>query len=546
MSLVNTIAHRYLALGWSVIPVQFKSKIPAIGAWREYQKRLPTKEEIDQWFPEGKQLNIALITGTVSKVSMLDADGPAGLKSLADLKLSSTVQSVSGRGRHLLYNDPTGKVKNFVKRYPGLDARGEGGYFVVYPSIHESGKQYKWLGNYTLALPEFPSFLLSKVIDDTVKAKFNADELLRNVAPGNRHDTLLRLIGKFIQQKWEDDQIMTMLSPLLEKFNSQGVKTDAFISAREIIYSLREREARNETRTTSNQSQSVDRSSRAVFTPNGNLANHRARLLSKGNQSGPDISTGLPILDRYTWGLLRGEIFTVAARTGVGKTSFAVGLVKHLLNNDKRVLLFSTEMSSELIVNRLLSSYTGLTGNSFRSGNFSDDDKRRLDVGYEWLERVGHAIKICDLSAPNIQIVKQLAQEHKPDVVVFDHIQHIGGGNDVRNTISEFTRGLKDVARDYDCSVLVLSQLRRMFKDPKTGQLPAPQLSDLKESGTIEEESGQVLLLSEMSTEPGTNVCTLMGELAKNRFGECTKIGIEFDRATATFKESTNAEMSEM
>jgi replicative DNA helicase len=77
-----------------------------------------------------------------------------------------------------------------------------------------------------------------------------------------------------------------------------------------------------------------------------------------------------------------------------------------------------------------------------------------------------------------------------------------------------------------------------MFKDPKTGQLPPPQLSDLKESGTIEEESGQVLLLSEMSTEPGTNVCTLMGELAKNRFGECTKLGIEFDRATATFKEA--------
>lgn len=546
MSLVNTIAHRYLELGWSVIPVQFRSKVPSIKAWKEYQTRLPTKQEIDEWFPEGKQSNIALLTGTISKVSVLDADGPAGLKSLADLKLGSTVQSASGRGRHLLYSDPTGKVKNFVKRYPGLDARGEGGYVVVYPSIHESGKQYKWLGNYSLALPEFPSFLLSKVIDDKIKSTFNAEELLRNVAPGNRHDTLLRLIGKFIQQKWEDDQIMTMLSPLLEKFNSQGVDKDAFIVAREIICSLREKEARNETRTTSNQSQSVDRQSRAVFSPNGNLADHRSRLLSKSNQHGPEISTGLPILDRYTWGLLRGEIFTVAARTGVGKTSFAVGLVKNLLNANKRVLLFSTEMSSELIVNRLLSSYTGLAGSNFRSGNFSDEDKKRLDSGYEWLERVGHAIKICDLSSPKIEVVKQLTQEHKPDVVVFDHIQHIGGGNDVRNTISEFTRGLKDVARDFDCSILVLSQLRRMFKDPKTGQLPPPQLSDLKESGTIEEESGQVLLLSEMSTEPGTNVCTLMGELAKNRFGECTKLGIEFDRSNATFRESTNAEMSEM
>jgi KaiC/GvpD/RAD55 family RecA-like ATPase len=348
-------------------------------------------------------------------------------------------------------------------------------------------------------------------------------------------------------------RLWNQLSQRSSKYSESACSTkwgsfpeESGISIGSIIHWARE-DSGQTIRLESSQPGSINRSEPTVtvFSPNGNLVGHKARLLAKSNFNGPDISIGLPLLDKHTWGLLRGEIFTVGARTGIGKTSFAVGVTKSLLSQRRRVLFFSTEMSSELIINRLLSSYTGLIGDSFKTGNFTEGDHRRLDDGYTWLESIGESLNICDLSSPSIATVKSLTEKYKPDVVVFDHVQHIGGGENVRSTISEFVRGLKDIARDFNCSVLVLSQLRRMFKDPKTGLIPAPQLSDLKECGTIEEESGQVLLLSEMSTEPGTSLCVLMGELAKNRFGECTRVGIEFDRATANFKEIVNSDASQ-
>jgi replicative DNA helicase len=105
-------------------------------------------------------------------------------------------------------------------------------------------------------------------------------------------------------------------------------------------------------------------------------------------------------------------------------------------------------------------------------------------------------------------------------------------------------RGLKDIARSLNCAVLALSQIRRLYRDPKTGKEIRPTLSDLKESGTIEEESGAVLLLSILSDEPENPVRCLYSELAKNRYGPLAIIGIEFNKLTATFK-NMEGEMSQ-
>ena len=568
MNLTNLMAHRYLKLGWSVIPVIYKSKVPAIGSWREYQKRLPTEQELDKWFTDDKKNNIALITGSVSGVSILDADGPAGRKSLADLKLSSSVQATSGRGKHLLFADKEGKARNFVKRYPGLDARGEGGYVLIYPSIHENGSQYKWIGSFECELPEFPVSLLpqpreqqteSKTISDCTFTQTQRLQMLEKALPllkterVENYDDWIKIgmackefgmVGFKLWDAWSKKSTKYIEGATNEKW--QTFSEDSGLTIGSIIYWAKE-DSGKAIRPEPSQSEFVNRQSQSsisTFSPNGNLTEHKRLLLSKALSKGPELSTGLPLIDKHTWGFVRQEIFTIAARTGVGKTSFAVGVTKNLLLTGKRVLMFSTEMSHALIVNRLLSSYTGLTGDMFKTGSFSSDSEPILDLGYTWLESVGERLAICDFSNPSLQIVKELTEKHKPDVIIFDHIQHISGGQDVRKAISDFVRGLKDIARNTNCAVLVLSQLRRMFRDSKTGILPPPQLSDLKESGTIEEESGQVLLLSELSTEPGTNTCILFGELAKNRYGECIRVAVEFDRSTACFKETVYDEQS--
>ena len=122
--------------------------------------------------------------------------------------------------------------------------------------------------------------------------------------------------------------------------------------------------------------------------------------------------------------------------------------------------------------------------------------------------------------------------------MIYDHIQHIGGASDAaRSNVSQFVKGLKDIARELNCAILALSQIRRLYKDPKTGKEVRPTLSDLKESGTIEEESAAVLLLSVLSEEPDSAIRCLYSDLAKNRYGPITVVGVEFDKFTAHFKD---------
>src|SRR5579864_7053234 len=268
-----------------------------------------------------------------------------------------------------------------------------------------------------------------------------------------------------------------------------------------------------------------------------NLKAHRNCLFSRKNAT-PEMALGLSIIDRNTWGFRRGEIFTIAARPSIGKTSIAVSIAARLARDGKRVLFFTSEMSTDSTYDRLLQVLSTVSGDKFNTGNFTDEDKGKLDAAYAELDGFGERLALCDKPSPNIYQVKKLAEKLRPDLVIYDHIQHIGGEADSsRANVSGFIRGLKDVARELDCAVLALSQIRRLYRDPKTGKEIRPTLSDLKESGTIEEESGAVLLFSILSDEPDNSVRCIYGELAKNRFGPLAVVGIEFDKFTDTWKD---------
>lgn len=271
--------------------------------------------------------------------------------------------------------------------------------------------------------------------------------------------------------------------------------------------------------------------------PGDHLDEHRKRLFNRKSTAVPELSIGVELIDRLTWGLRRGEIFTIAARPSIGKTSIAVSVAARMARAGKRVLFFTSEMSTDTTYDRLLQVLSGVAGDKFNTGSFTDDERVRLDAAYAELKQFGECLTICDSTSPDIHKVTQLAKQIVPDLVIYDHIQHIGGASDsARDNVSKFMRGLKDIARSLSCAVLALSQIRRLYKDVKTGKEIRPSLSDLKESGTIEEESGAVLLLSILSDEPENPVRLLYSELAKNRYGPLAVIGIEFQKLTATFK----------
>ncbi len=158
----------YLARGWSVIPVREKAKRPAI-AWKAYQSKCVTEKTLRGWFRRSPDFNVAIVTGALSGLVVLDVDprhdGDKGLRKLERQhgSLPRTLESVTGGGgRHYYFSHPGGEVRNRTGIEPGIDLRGDGGCIVAPPSIHPSGKRYRWVKGHApgqVKLAHLPNWL---------------------------------------------------------------------------------------------------------------------------------------------------------------------------------------------------------------------------------------------------------------------------------------------------------------------------------------------------------------------------------------------------
>ena len=136
-------ALRYLSLGYSIVPLHARSKIPAI-KWDRYQNEKPTVEDVSKWFSVDR--NVAIITGFISGLVVLDVDTAKGGEHEPLLEKYPTDMVVkTGKGYHLYYQHPGWHVDNAVEFLPGVDVRADGGYVVAPPSIHPNGSKYEWL-----------------------------------------------------------------------------------------------------------------------------------------------------------------------------------------------------------------------------------------------------------------------------------------------------------------------------------------------------------------------------------------------------------------
>jgi hypothetical protein len=160
-------ARRHAARGLSVIPVpradggHHDGKVPAI-AWREYQTRLPTEDEITEWF-SGPAMNLAIITGSMSGVVVIDADSPDALRWCTRRLPYTPWQTETPRGFHLFYGHPGLRVGNRARIETGdgrlaLDARGDGGYAIAPGSVHASGAEYREAGDWSVPRQRLPRF----------------------------------------------------------------------------------------------------------------------------------------------------------------------------------------------------------------------------------------------------------------------------------------------------------------------------------------------------------------------------------------------------
>ncbi len=258
------------------------------------------------------------------------------------------------------------------------------------------------------------------------------------------------------------------------------------------------------------------------------------------------IPTGLSDLDRVITGLNRSDLIFLAARPGMGKTSFALNIAKYVsMTCKKSVAFFTLEMSKEQLASRLLSSEALVGGTKLRTGHLSNDD-------WEHIVKAGDVLSKCDFyldSTPSItvgEMKSKLRRLKNIDFVVIDYLQLMTSGRRIDNRVqevSEITRSLKILAKELDVPVLCLSQLNRSAESRADHR---PMISDLRESGSTEQDADIVLLLyregyygSQGDNGDDSQVDYNSGEciVAKNRHGETTSVKLhwqgEFMRFTS-------------
>lgn len=217
-------ARGYLARGWSVIPVEPRGKRPVV-PWAEFQRRLPTPEELRAWFHRRGDANLAIVTGAMSRVVVLDVDPRhGGEASLAALiaehgALPVTVEAMTGGGgRHYYFSHPGGVVPNRVAIASGLDLRGDGGMVVAPPSRHPSGRRYAWVPGRSpdeMPLAPVPPWLLRLVLPAGPRAGHPIAHwralVQEGVAQGQRNNTIASLAGHLLWHGVDPQVVLELL-----------------------------------------------------------------------------------------------------------------------------------------------------------------------------------------------------------------------------------------------------------------------------------------------------------------------------------------------
>lgn len=500
-------ALQYLKLGWSIVPCCWPvagkcgcgkghegndvGKAPLV-SWREYQKTRPSTEQVMSWWTQWPHANIACLTGAISGLGVVDLEHD-GIDEAKRLGIWSPCKAFTGKGWHYFFRHPGERLGNKVafKKIRGLDVRGDGGYVMVAPSRHATGRRYSWASAPTVGgqLPAFPVALFAESaneIGSTLKTGKPAgwiSEALGGLANGNRNNTFAQVVGKLHRERWTPSDIRSLLLPHALRVEFPEGELDTIISSvtrYPVTVSLRGGLVRD--------GQSAKLTVRTFET---DWEDYRKRQLHVQNRG---FASGYPKFDSLIGGGLQPEeLLAVAGWTGVGKTNWLLGMCLRLCTSGKRVLYLSTEMSYRKIWDRYIALHK------------SENEARR------------DALIVSDDFIPNVRAVKEAIADHKPDIFIFDHIHNV---SEDHSEVGEYMKRLKEYAKEFQIPGVVACQFSKVadLTDPKTGQRITPRMSMIKGASAIIQVAAQVLLLDERDDTPEQK--EIIGILDKNRDGE--------------------------
>ena len=283
----------------------------------------------------------------------------------------------------------------------------------------------------------------------------------------------------------------------------------------------------------------------------------KIEMLFKNKGSTTGVETGFADLDRMTTGLHPGEMIVVAARPSMGKTSLAMNIVEHVaLNLQLPVGVFSLEMSSESLVMRMISSLARINSHEMQEGMLTPRDFPRI---HETASRLAKsALHIDDTAGLSILQLsaraRRMWQQHDIKLFVIDYLQLLHStsrraGENRQQEIAEISSGIKAMAKTLGVPVIVLSQLNRELEKDKNRK---PRLSDLRESGSIEQDADLVGLLykpggvDEDTDDPDSEARPVNLLIAKQRNGPTGDVPLTFLKGYTRFENAAKFTREDM
>ena len=278
------------------------------------------------------------------------------------------------------------------------------------------------------------------------------------------------------------------------------------------------------------------------FTPISKVVMESLKNIEKAHNTDgtvTGIASGFTDLDYKTTGFQPSDLILLAARPSMGKTALALNIAIHVAAVErKHVAIFSLEMSKEQLVKRLLSQESHVDSQKLRTGNLADNEWAALIEG---AETVGKSLLAID-DTPGITVselrskCRKLQVEQGLDMIIIDYLQLMSGSKKAesrQNEVSEISRSLKAIARELSVPILALSQLNRKAEERSDHR---PQLSDLRESGAIEQDADVVMFIDrERSENEEANKATVI--IAKQRNGPIGDVNLMWLPKYTQFKD---------
>lgn len=238
--------------------------------------------------------------------------------------------------------------------------------------------------------------------------------------------------------------------------------------------------------------------------------------------------SGFPSLDAKTGGFRRKELTIVGGGSSHGKTTFAINLIDEFLLKNLKVLMFPTEMNFVSLIDKLISARCGIPLFKFRKNELSENDLKEVADIEQDLKNLNFVVS--EISSPNLAEVRHCVTNVMPDIFILDYVQRVSTKRDDRQgDLEDFTRGIKNIAKESNCHAIMTSQLNRLADEK------CPDIKTLRDTSSLEHEGDLVLLIGTENKLDQERLLHLY--VAKNRFGELGYIPLIFNTKNGIIKE---------